>query len=70
MEAFGEQQIPGQVNVVTPFEVYDVNPKTDLYIEGGDLLTIDGRGFPDNIDDITVTLSDGTECNIQSLTST
>ena len=70
MKAYGETRIPGTVEVYTPFEANDVNPKDDIDVRGGDTLTIIGRGFPTVVDDIEVFLEDGTECDIQSLTST
>ena len=56
--------------MITPFEANDVNPKDDIDIAGGVTLTIDGRGFPTNPDDIVVELSDGTDCVTLTLTST
>ena len=43
---------------------------TILDIAGGDTLTITGRGFPDEIEDIVVELSDDTICEIIELTAT
>ena len=64
MKAYGEERIPGDIEVITPFEANDVNPKDDIDIAGGDILTIDGRGFPTNIPEIEVVLDDTgeTEC--------
>ena len=63
-------QIPGAIEVIIPFEATDVNPKDDINIDGGDLLTIDGRGFPTDPADISVELDDGTDCVTQTLTAT
>ena len=46
----------GQIDVITPFEANDVNPKLGIDILGGDTLTIIGRGFPSLIADIEVVL--------------
>ena len=62
MRAYGEERIPGAIEVITPFEAFSVTPTDDIDIAGGDTLTITGRGFPDDIEDVTVTLSDGTIC--------
>ena len=62
MRAYGEERIPGAIEVITPFEAIDVNPKDDIDIDGDIILTIDGRGFPDDIADVTVVLEDGTVC--------
>ena len=62
VKAYGEERIPGDIEVITPFEANDVNPKDDIDIAGGDTLTIDGRGFPTDPADIEVELSDGTDC--------
>ena len=43
---------------------------TILDIAGGDTLKITGRGFPDEIEDIVVELSDDTVCEIIELTAT
>ena len=62
VKAYGEERIPGAINVITPFEATSVSPNSDIDVLGGDILTITGRGFPDDIEDISVTLSDGTIC--------
>ena len=61
VKAYGEQRIPGAITVITPFEANSVTPRV-VDIAGGDTLTITGRGFPDDPDEITIKLSDGTLC--------
>jgi len=50
--------------------VSSVSPSTDLNQLGGDLLTITGTGFDTKSASTTVTVSDGTTCDIVSTTST
>ena len=47
-----------------------MNPKTGIDVDGGDTLTIDGRGFGTSIADIEVKLDNigETECVTQTLT--
>ena len=70
VKAYGEERIPGAIEVITPFEATSVTPTDNIDIAGGDILTITGRGFPDDPADIEVELSDGTDCVTLTLTST
>ena len=45
VKAFGQEETAGAIEVITPFEATDVSPTT-VNINGGDLLTVTGRGFP------------------------
>ena len=61
VKAYGEERIPGAIEVITPFEAHDVSPGV-IDTDGGTTITITGRGFPTDPDDIVVELSDGTLC--------
>ena len=47
--------------------------KTVFFEEGGDIITIDGSGFPADItteDEVIIGFSDGTKCEVISITAT
>lgn len=50
--------------------VDNVTPDRDLNPNGGDVLDVDGSGFPDNVDDVIAELDDGTPCQVISSTPT
>jgi len=50
--------------------VSSVSPATGLNQLGGDLLTLTGTGFDTNIAATTVTMSDGSTCDIKGATPT
>ena len=49
-----------------PLTISSISHDTSLNQYGGDELTISGSGLPQNIDDVDVTFSDGTKCQVSS----
>ena len=70
VEVNGSPKNAGPIEVITPFEVTSLSPTERIDVLGGDILTITGRGFPTDPNEVSVLLDDGTDCVIQTLTTT
>ena len=60
----------GLSQLEVPISTTGIRPSVRLNQNGGDLLTIQGRGFPTAVSDASVRFQDGSDCAVQTSSPT